>query len=141
MASPAVDCVPSVDNAVSGGGGGGGWQPAWMGADVKGRELSTMGTGAGQGFTSGGVSSGGVPRPPRRTGQRFGRRSGVGGQGRPPGGIKAAFVTPTETNVHGDALCYMAKTRARHKTTETGLNNGWRLAVGSWRLAVLGGCP
>ena len=26
---------------------------------------------------------------------------------------------PTEPNVHGDALCCMVKTGARHKTTET----------------------
>ena len=41
-------------------------------------------------------------------------------------------VTPTEMKVHGDALCFMVKTWARHKTTETVLNNGWRLAVGGW---------
>ena len=39
---------------------------------------------------------------------------------------REAFVTPTETNVHGGALCFMVK-RA-----------GWRLAVGGWRLAVGG---
>ena len=50
-------------------------------------------------------------------------------------------------NVHGDALCFMVKTWARHKTTETVLNNVWQLAVsGSWLVAVgswwsLGGCP
>ena len=49
------------------------------------------------------------------------------------------FVTPTETNVHGDALCFMVKTWATHKTTETVLNTGWRLAVGRWwRLAADG---
>ena len=65
----------------------------------------------------------------------------------------------TETIVHGDALCFMGKAWASHKTTGTLLNNGWRLvavgggwwrvavgrwrlvAVGGWRLAVLGGCP
>ena len=52
----------------------------------------------------------------------------------------AVSVTPTETNVHGDALCFMVKTWARQKTTEALLNNGWRLAaVGGWRLA--GGGP
>ena len=53
------------------------------------------------------------------------------------------FVTPTETNVHGDALRFMGKTWARHKTTETVLNNGWRLAAvgGGWRLVVPGGDP
>ena len=34
------------------------------------------------------------------------------------------FVTPTETKVHGDAFCFMVKTWATHKTTETVLNNG-----------------
>ena len=48
---------------------------------------------------------------------------------------------PTEMNVHGDALCFMVKTWARHKRTEALLNNGWRLAAvgGWWRLAVGGG--
>ena len=43
----------------------------------------------------------------------------------------------------GDALCFMVKTRTRHKTIETVLNNGWRLVAvgGGWRLVVLGGCP
>ena len=41
-----------------------------------------------------------------------------------------------------DALCFMAKTWATHKTTEAEVNSGWRLAaVGGWRLVVLGGCP
>ena len=54
---------------------------------------------------------------------------------------------PTDTNVHGDALCCMVTTWA---TTETVSNNGWRLvAVGGWWLvavvgwrlvAVGGGC-
>ena len=68
------------------------------------------------------------------------------------------FVTPTETNVHGDAVCFVVKTWAEHKTTKTVLNNGWQLAVGGgwqsaadggfqwavgggWRLVVLKGCP
>ena len=69
---------------------------------------------------------------------------------------KKAFETQTETNIHWDALCFMVKTGARHNTTETVLNNGWRLAVGGgwwlvvdevavsgwWSLgAVLKGCP
>ena len=55
-------------------------------------------------------------------------------------GGRKEFVTPTETKLHGDALCFMVKTWARHKTTETVLNSGWRLAaVGSRRLAVGGG--
>ena len=47
------------------------------------------------------------------------------------------IVTPTDPNVHGNTLCSMVKTWARHKTTETALNNDWRLTVGGgWRLAV-----
>ena len=70
---------------------------------------------------------------------------------------KEGFVTPTETNLHGDALCFVVKIWARHKTTEASLNNGcdwwlvavdggwlavaggWRLAVGGWWRLVLGG--
>ena len=64
-------------------------------------------------------------------------------------------MTPIETNVHGDALCVMVKTWARHKTTETVSDNGrrsaavagrrlviggwWRLAIGSWWLVAVGG--
>ena len=49
---------------------------------------------------------------------------------------RTGFVTPTETNVHGDALCSMVKTWAGHKTTETELNSGSRLAVGGpWGLS------
>ena len=52
-------------------------------------------------------------------------------------GEKKGFVMPTETNVHGDALCFMVKTWA---TTETALNNGWRLtAPGGWRLRLAAG--
>ena len=41
-------------------------------------------------------------------------------------------------NIHGDALCFMVKTWARHKTTETILNNGGRLAVGGpWGLSLI----
>ena len=55
----------------------------------------------------------------------------------------------TEPNVHGDALCFMVKTWATHKTAETVLKNCRRLvAVGSWRLVavavwlfVVGGGP
>ena len=66
-------------------------------------------------------------------------------------GGRKGFATPTAMNVHGDALCFMVKTWAAHKTTETVLNNGWRLAavgggwrlvaVASWRLVAPGGCP
>ena len=69
-------------------------------------------------------------------------------QGCSEGGGKG-FVTPTEKNVHGDALCFMVKTWARHKTIGTVLNNGrllvavgvWWLpaVVGGWWLAVVGG--
>ena len=53
---------------------------------------------------------------------------------------KKGLVTPTETKFHGDALCFMVKTWARHKTTEALLNNGWQLAaVGGGWLAVGGG--
>ena len=48
--------------------------------------------------------------------------------------------------------CFMVKTWARHKTTGTVRNNGWRLAAvggwwrlvavgGGWPFMVLGGCP
>ena len=53
---------------------------------------------------------------------------------------KRAFVAPTEANVYRDALCFMVKTWARYKTTVTGLNNGWWLAVvDNWQLVVGGG--
>ena len=39
---------------------------------------------------------------------------------------KIAFIMQTETNVDGDALCFVVKTWARHKTTEKVLNNGWQ---------------
>ena len=49
------------------------------------------------------------------------------------------FATPTETNLQGDALCFMVKTWATHMTTEALLNPGWLAAVGGWwRLAVGG---
>ena len=53
------------------------------------------------------------------------------------------LATPTETNVRGDALRFVGKTWARHKTIEPVLNNGWRLVAvgGGWRLVVPGGCP
>ena len=44
---------------------------------------------------------------------------------------KNAFATPTEAKFHGDTLCFMVKTWARHKTTEPVLNNGRGLAAGS----------
>ena len=58
---------------------------------------------------------------------------GEGGGGYPglslTGGGEYGFVTSTQTNVHGDALCFMVKTWGRHKTTETVLNGGRRLAA------------
>ena len=78
----------------------------------------------------------GDPRaPPPTSVTAIPPRLSLGGGGGEEGGL----VTPTETNVHRDALCFMAKTWARHKTTETVLNNGWRLAVGGWRLVAVGG--
>ena len=62
------------------------------------------------------------PRPPRRAVLK-GKRKG--------------FATPTETNLPGDALCFVVRTWARHKTTETVLNSCWWLAaVGGWRLSL-----
>ena len=55
--------------------------------------------------------------------------------------LRKGFITPTETNVHGYALCFMVKTRLRHKTTETALNNVWRLAVGGWWRLVADSSP
>ena len=46
---------------------------------------------------------------------------------------------PTETDVQGDALCFMVMTWAGHKTREALLNNDWRLAaVGGWRRLAVG---
>ena len=61
---------------------------------------------------------------------------------------RRGFVTPTETDVPRDAVCFMVKAWARHKITETIMNKGWRLAAvggwqlvggGGWRLAAVGG--
>ena len=48
-----------------------------------------------------------------------------------------AKVTPTETNVHGDALCFMVRAWARHKTREINIQQWWAVG-GGWRLAVRG---
>ena len=89
--------------------------------------------GAGADGQRGGGRHGGLRR---WVGSEEGRAVLKGGEG----GGGEGFVTPTETNVHGDALCFIVKTWARHKTTETGVNNGRRLAaLGGWRLAVGGG--
>ena len=40
------------------------------------------------------------------------------------------FVMATDTNLRRDALCFMANTWTKHKTTNALLNNGWRSAVG-----------
>ena len=40
-------------------------------------------------------------------------------------------------NIQGDGICFMVKTLARHKTTETEFNKVWQLvAVGGQRLVV-----
>ena len=45
---------------------------------------------------------------------------------------------PTETNVHGDALCFMVMRPSLLQRLAVG--GGWRLAVvGSWRLVAVGG--
>ena len=55
------------------------------------------------------------------------------------------FVTPTDTNVHGDALCFMVNEwqDTRHRSTIEqwlAVGGGWRLvAVGGWQSAVGGG--
>ena len=55
---------------------------------------------------------------------------GRGGAGLPlRGGKEKTFVTPTERNVHGDALCCLVM----------GLSLLERLAVGGWRLVVVSG--
>ena len=53
---------------------------------------------------------------------------------------KKGLVTPTETKLHGYALCFMVETWTRHRTTEALLNISWRwlAVVGSCRLAVGG---
>ena len=91
----------------------------------------------------GGIKTGGALRSTRDVKCRR--------QGCPCVRKKGGFVTPTETNVHGDALRFIVKAWARHKTAERVLSNGWRLvAVGGlaaggwwwlvvWRLAVGGG--
>ena len=52
---------------------------------------------------------------------------------------KRGFATPTEASGHRGALCFVVKAWALRKTTETVLSNGWRLAVGGWRLVAVGG--
>ena len=60
-----------------------------------------------------------------------------------------AFVTPTGTNVHGGALCFMVMGPSLLQRLAVGgwwmvAVGGWRLAVGGWRLvAVLAklSCP
>ena len=55
------------------------------------------------------------------------------------GDNKKASGTPTETNFHGDALCFMAKTHDHRNGIEQWLavGGGWRLAVGGpWRLSL-----
>ena len=60
------------------------------------------------------------------------------------GGEKKRSETPTESNVHGDALCFMAMGPCLLQRLVVGgwrlaFGGGWRLAVGGWwRLAVGG---
>ena len=54
---------------------------------------------------------------------------------------RKGFVTPQDTNVHGDALCFMGKTLNHRNSIGQRLADGgsWRLAFGGgWRLAVGG---
>ena len=122
--------------------GNGGWGRVWGGAE-RGREEVWGGGAEGRGEVW------------ERRGN--GRSGGRGSRAVLKGGINKGNVSSTEMDVHGDALCFMVKTWAGHKTTETVLNNGWRLAavggwllaVGGWRLVavghrrlvVLGNCP
>ena len=67
------------------------------------------------------------------------------------GGGEKIFVTPTETNVHRDALCFTVMGPSLLQRLAVGgwqlaAVGGWRLvAVGSWHLVILGavlkGCP
>ena len=61
------------------------------------------------------------------------------------GGEKTS-VTPTEMNVHGDTLGFLAMGLLQGWRSAIGgwrlvAVGGWRLAVGSRRLVVPGGCP
>ena len=80
-----------------------------------------------------------LPCPPPLVRPRRGRRCSPQG---PPGlslrGTTRTFLTPTETNVHGDALCFMIMGPPLLQRVAVG--GGWRLAVGGWRLVVPGGC-
>ena len=71
------------------------------------------------------------------TSQALGRRRVARAvlKGKRNGGRNATF-----TNVHGDALCFVVKTWARHSTTDALLNNVWRLAAvgGWWQLVAVG---
>ena len=83
----------------------------------------------------------------RRVRQRPKRQTSGTAYGLPISGAvlkakKRGFVTPTETNVHGDALCFMIKPWAKPQRQYRTMFGGWRrLAVGGWRLLALGGCP
>ena len=55
-------------------------------------------------------------------------------------GKMKTFVTPTETHVHGDALCFLVMGPSLLQRLVVG--GWWQLAVGGgWRLVVPGGCP
>ena len=57
-------------------------------------------------------------------------------QGCPEGGGGEGFVTLTETNVHGDALCVMVMGPSLLQRLAVGV---WWLAVGGWRRLAVGG--
>ena len=75
----------------------------------------------------------------------IGERLAKGDQGCPQEGGKKTLVKPTETNVHGDALCFMVMGPSLLQRLAVG---GWRLvgiggwllmAVGRWQLVAVGG--
>ena len=102
-----------------------------------------MGGGGGRTGTETGLEGSGAPGGEGgcQSGWQSGYQSGCWWSGLClRGERRGGFVTPTETGLRRDALCFMVKTWARHNTTEAVLNNGGRLAaVGSWWLAVVGG--
>ena len=79
-------------------------------------------------------------RPPLGAREGHGTGQGGGGAGLSFRGRKKTFVTPTETNVHRNALCFMVMGPSLLQRLAVG--GWWRLAVGGgWRLVVPGGCP
>ena len=51
---------------------------------------------------------------------------------------KNPFITPTETNVHEDALCIMVKGPSPLQKLRLAVGGGWWSAGGWWRLAAFG---